>query len=282
MPMTMHNPGRAGLVSIALGTMLVCSPAVSQAAERLTLANGFDVVCDHHALVDGRIRIYPKAMGPDYFELKPADVAAVEVVPDLPQVVEAAAEKVASVVNASSAIVPQKAKPAADTKLTAGDLHQLLSKAGSEHNVDEDLLASLVKAESNGNSHAISHAGARGLMQLMPRTAHQLGVADSFAPDQNVRGGTAYLDELLTRYHDNVALALAAYNAGPQAVDRYHGIPPYRETRAYVARVIHEFNRRVAARQRLARMAMTQTTNQAASGFHHPAASQLAASASLR
>jgi soluble lytic murein transglycosylase-like protein len=74
-------------------------------------------------------------------------------------------------------------------------------------------------------------------------------VQDSFQPDENVRGGSAYLDALLTQYHDNLALALAAYNAGPEAVDKYHGIPPYRETRAYVARVIHEFNRRVLARE---------------------------------
>ena len=86
-------------------------------------------------------------------------------------------------------------------------------------------------------------------MQLMPGTAQQLGVADSFAPDQNVRGGAAYLDRLLTRYRDNLVLALAAYNAGPEAVDRYHGIPPYHETRVYVARVVHEFNRRVGARR---------------------------------
>jgi soluble lytic murein transglycosylase-like protein len=81
-------------------------------------------------------------------------------------------------------------------------------------------------------------------MQLMPATATRLGVSDSFQPDQNIAGGSAYLDQLLTRYHDDIALALAAYNAGPGAVDRYHGIPPYRETRAYVARVITEFNRR--------------------------------------
>jgi len=82
-------------------------------------------------------------------------------------------------------------------------------------------------------------------MQLMPKTATDLGVADSFAPGENIKGGTAYLDALLKRYHDNLALALAAYNAGPAAVDRWHGIPPYRETRAYVARVIHEFNRAI-------------------------------------
>jgi soluble lytic murein transglycosylase-like protein len=109
----------------------------------------------------------------------------------------------------------------------------------------------VVKAESGGAVRATSRAGASGLMQLMPGTAQQLGVADSFAPDQNVRGGTAYLDALLTRFHDNIALALAAYNAGPEAVDRYHGIPPYHETRVYVARVVHEFNRRVSAREKL-------------------------------
>ena len=81
-------------------------------------------------------------------------------------------------------------------------------------------------------------------MQLMPATASEMGVQDAFRPDQNIAGGTAYLDELLTRYRDNIALALAAYNAGPGAVDRYHGVPPYRETKEYVARVIREFNRR--------------------------------------
>jgi soluble lytic murein transglycosylase-like protein len=212
------------------------------AAEHITLANGFEMVCDHHALVEGRMRIYALAASSDYMELNPGAIRAVETVPDPPAAVP------------SAEIAAPQAKPAAETRLTetrltAADLHQLLTKAGSEHDVDADLLASLVKAESNGNAQAVSRAGARGLMQLMPGTARQLGVSDSFAPEQNVRGGTAYFDSLLTRYHDNIALALAAYNAGPEAVDRYHGIPPYRETRAYVARVMHEFNRRVAARR---------------------------------
>jgi soluble lytic murein transglycosylase-like protein len=81
-------------------------------------------------------------------------------------------------------------------------------------------------------------------------------VQDSFKPDENVRGGSAYLDALLARYNDNMALALAAYNAGPAAVDKYHGIPPYHETKAYVARVIHEFNRRVRAREAASRAAV--------------------------
>ena len=122
----------------------------------------------------------------------------------------------------------------------------MAAKAGAAHDLDVELLASVIRAESNGNVHAVSRVGARGLMQLMPDTASKLGVADSFRADQNINGGTAYLNDLLVRYHDNLALALAAYNAGPAAVDKYHGIPPYRETRRYVARIIHDFNRRKA------------------------------------
>ncbi len=224
---------------LAVGLCLV--PA-AHGAEHLTLANGFDLVCDHHALVEGRVRVYPKAAAEDYFELAPDAIRGVEIVPDPPAA------------HADTDTAPLKT-PAAiiDTRLTAADLHQLLSKAGSEHNVDADLLASVVKAESGGNARATSRAGARGLMQIMPATARDLGVADSFAPEQNIRGGTSYLDWLLTRYHDNIVMALAAYNAGPEAVDRYRGIPPYHETRLYVARVIHEFNRRIEARQQQAR-----------------------------
>ena len=86
-------------------------------------------------------------------------------------------------------------------------------------------------------------------MQLMPGTAAHYRIADRFSPERNVNAGSAYLSDLLTRYHDNIALTLAAYNAGPAAVERYHGIPPFRETQVYVARVIREFNRRVLAEQ---------------------------------
>jgi soluble lytic murein transglycosylase-like protein len=224
--------------AVALSVLALGAALPMLAAERITLANGFDLVCNHHAVVDGRVRVFLKADAPDYFELKPDAITGYESVPD----------PAPPPVPANQAGTPAPTATKADSKLTPADLHQLLSKAGAVHNVDEDLLASLVKAESGGNPRATSRAGARGLMQLMPGTARQLGVADSFAPDQNVRGGTAYLDSLLTRYHDNIALALAAYNAGPEAVDRYHGIPPYHETRVYVARVVHEFNRRIMAR----------------------------------
>jgi soluble lytic murein transglycosylase len=106
-----------------------------------------------------------------------------------------------------------------------------------EHDVPPALVKAVIAAESLFDTDAVSRKGAQGLMQLMPTTASKLGVADPFSADQNVRGGVRYLREMLDRYGD-MRRALAAYNAGPKAVDRYHGIPPYPETRAYVQRVM--------------------------------------------
>lgn len=229
---------------ITLAALAILAPA-GQAAERVTLSNGFEMRCDHHAKVDDRIRLYLSAGEDNYIEFAPDEITGFEKLPDPPPTPPSLAEKPLT--------TPATRR---DSKLNPADLREMLVKAGQAHNLDVDLLASLVKAESGGNAHAVSPAGARGLMQLMPTTAAQLGVNDSFEPLQNVRGGTTYLDELLTRYHNNLALALAAYNAGPEAVEKYHGIPPYHETRAYVARVIHEFNRRVLAREAQARLAV--------------------------
>jgi len=106
-----------------------------------------------------------------------------------------------------------------------------------EHDVPPALVKAVIAAESLFDTDAVSRKGAQGLMQLMPSTASKLGVADPFSADQNVRGGVRYLREMLDRYGD-MQRALAAYNAGPTAVDRYHGVPPYPETRAYVQRVM--------------------------------------------
>jgi hypothetical protein len=216
--------------------LLVGVPRPVQAAERVSLTNGYDILCNHHAQVGSHIRLYLGPGDSSYIDREPSDIARIESVPDPPPPAETAS------------INPQT-EPGFEARLSPVDLHEMLAQAGRQHNLDADLLASVVKAESNGDAHAVSRAGARGLMQLMPKTAAAQGVEDSFRPDQNVRGGSAYLNELLVKYHDNIALALAAYNAGPAAVDKYHGIPPYHETRAYVARVIHEFNRRVLARE---------------------------------
>jgi soluble lytic murein transglycosylase-like protein len=236
--------GRRIIAATSLAALAALGPA-ARAGESVTLRTGFEMRCDHHVEADGRVRLYLSPGEDNYIELAPQDIAGVELVPD-PTPAPVAAD------------IPTATAPTANlnAKLSPADLDEMLGRAGKEHNLDEDLLASLVKAESGGNARAVSSAGARGLMQLMPGTASGLGVDDSFKPEENVRGGTAYLDGLLTRYHDNLALALAAYNAGPVAVDKYHGIPPYHETRAYVARVIHEFNRRVLAREAQARRAV--------------------------
>ncbi len=202
-----------------LGTV----PAL-QAAEEITLKNGFNLLCDHREQAGDRVRLFTSRDSGNFVEVDAAEIASVEAVPDPPPATVAIS--------------------APEPKLTDADVHQLIAKAGANHNLDVDLLASVVRAESGGNILAVSRTGAQGLMQLMPGTAAQLGVANSFHADENINGGTAYLDALLLRYHDHLALALAAYNAGPAAVDKYHGVPPYRETRVYVARVIREFNRR--------------------------------------
>jgi hypothetical protein len=111
--------------------------------------------------------------------------------------------------------------------------------AAKEHKVDPAFIAAVIRAESNGVSTAVSRKGARGLMQLMPATARRLGVRSPFDPKENIRGGTAYLAELAARYGDTRPdLVLAAYNAGEHAVEEYKGVPPYRETREYVRRVL--------------------------------------------
>lgn len=236
--------GRFFITVAALGAL---TPA-AWAGERVTLHNGFEMRCEHHAEIEGRVRLYLSAGEDNYIEFARQEIAAVEEVADLPPPATAGSP-------ASNAVAASTAL-GKDAKLSPADLDEILVKASGEHNLDVDLLASLVKAESGGNARAVSRAGARGLMQLMPGTAADLGVENSFQPDENVRGGSVYLDALLTRYHDKLALALSAYNAGPAAVDKYRGIPPYHETRAYVARVIHEFNRRVLAREALARQAV--------------------------
>jgi len=133
-------------------------------------------------------------------------------------------------------VVAEAPKPAKSTV-------QIVSEASEKHGVDSDFIHSVIKQESAGNANAVSRTGARGLMQLMPGTALQLGVNDSFSPEQNVHGGTTYLKELLERYKGDAIKALAAYNAGPGAVDRYNGIPPYRETQQYVKRVVSDYNK---------------------------------------
>jgi hypothetical protein len=231
-----------------------CLPMV--AAERVTLANGFTVDCLRHEAEGDRTRLVlaePTGAGEAaYMDVAGTAIASIALTAEP---VTSSGPKDGAKGHGAKLAGPASAVALAGLAaangegrtMTADEMHPLLTKAGVAHRIDEDLLASVVRAESGGQTHAVSRTGARGLMQLMPGTANSMGVADAFEPGQNVDGGAAYLDRLLIRYHDDIALALAAYNAGPGAVDKWHGVPPYRETRAYVARVIREFNRRKLA-----------------------------------
>jgi soluble lytic murein transglycosylase-like protein len=114
----------------------------------------------------------------------------------------------------------------------------MIGRVAAKHGVPDWLVRNVVKAESGGNPIARSPVGAMGLMQLMPGTAAELGVSDPFNPAENLDGGTRYLRQMLDRFDGDVAKAVAAYNAGPGAVEKHGGIPPYAETQAYVKRVL--------------------------------------------
>jgi soluble lytic murein transglycosylase-like protein len=133
----------------------------------------------------------------------------------------------------SGSFVPGVGRP-----LAASTLDALVASASRSRAVSPALIAAVINAESHGDPTAISRAGAQGIMQLMPATSLHYGVVNPFDPAQNIDGGAHYLHDLLRRYRGNITLAVAAYNAGPGAVDAARGIPAFAETRAYVARVV--------------------------------------------
>ena len=134
---------------------------------------------------------------------------------------------------------------------------ELIRAAAEKHGVEAQLIASVIAVESNFNPRAVSRKLAQGLMQLMPETAARFAVTNMFDPAQNIEAGTRYLKELLERYGQDLRLALAAYNAGPERVEQYQGVPPYRETRSYVRKVTQavERNKRKISTQRTQRVA---------------------------
>ncbi len=149
--------------------------------------------------------------------------------------------KQAPQVSLQNALTEATAVQANTQPTSKSQILNVVSQISKKHGVDEKLVQALIKQESGFNPKAKSKSGAIGLMQLMPATAKNLGVKDPYNTVQNVEGGVKYLKSMLNKYNGNVILALAAYNAGPGAVDKYSGVPPYQETQNYVKNILANY-----------------------------------------
>jgi len=203
-------------VTLAFLTVSVCGFA----ADVAVLRNGFSIRHERREVVGETTRLYLNRDGSGYVDVRSEEIDHFE----------------------------RDLTPAPGT--TALKLPDVVGSASHRYHLDPDLVNSVIRAESGFNPKAVSRKGAKGLMQLEPQTAAHLGVADPFDPETNVDGGTRYLRELLVRYNFDLIKALAAYNAGPQRVEQYHGVPPYYETQAYVAKVVRDFNRKKLAERK--------------------------------
>src|SRR5229473_559741 len=214
--------------------------ATTWASDLAILRNGFSIRYERREVIDSTTRLYTSGDAGSYVDVPTTAIERFE----------------------KEQIAPRIAPP-----LPPQGLSDFVNSASAHYRLDPDLVNSVIHAESGFNPHAVSRKGARGLMQLMPRTALQLGVSNAFDPQSNVEGGTRYLRELLERYNFDLVKALAAYNAGPRRVEQYRGVPPYYETHAYVARIIRDFNHKKLAQRAAARQAQA----------HKPVGSQQAA-----
>jgi soluble lytic murein transglycosylase-like protein len=209
------------------------------ADEVAVLKNGFSIRHERRVVVGDVTRLYVTADGASFVDVPTAEIEHYEAAPESksPFLAKDARN------GAPGASVFPRSNPV--------DLNDVVNTASGHYRLDPDLVSSVIKAESGFNVHAVSRKGAQGLMQLMPGTASQLGVPNAFDPQANVEGGAKYLRELLERYNFDLVKALAAYNAGPQRVEQFGGVPPYYETRAYVARVVRDFNKKKAAQRKV-------------------------------
>src|SRR5579862_4613350 len=218
------------------------------AGEVAVLKNGFSIRHERREVVGDVTRLYVNADGSSFVDVPTADVDHFEAAPE--GTGSPSFARNAKGARASGSRLPASGFASSGfVGLPNPDLTDLVNEASGRYRLDPDLVHSVIKAESGFNVRAVSPKGAQGLMQLMPGTASQLGVQNPFDPQANVEGGTKYLRELLEKYNFDLVKALAAYNAGPQKVERFGGVPPYYETRAYVARVVKDFNKKKVAQK---------------------------------
>ena len=223
----------AAVIALWAMTVLPCC-----AADSAVLRNGFSIRFERRQDMGFVTRLYVKRDDESSFvDVPTAEIDHIEAAPD----VAAATNNQATHATKQSAASQSPGHPV--------DINEVVESASGTYQLDPDLVNSVIRAESGFNVRAVSPKGAQGLMQLMPQTAALLGVQNAFDPEANVAGGTRYLRELLERYNFDLIKALAAYNAGPQRVEQYGGVPPYYETRAYVARIVRDFNKKKRAQK---------------------------------
>lgn len=221
----------AAIIALLATTALPCP-----AADTAVLRNGFSIRHERRQVIGTITRLYVDGDDTSFVDVPTAEIDHFETVP-----AEAMPRE------------PGKNDPTSRLQMQSTaesiqpDLNEVVRTASGTYHLDPDLVNSVIRAESGFNVRAVSPKGAQGLMQLMPQTASNLGVQNAFDPKANVEGGTRYLRELLERYDFDLIKALAAYNAGPQRVEQYGGVPPYYETKAYIARVVRDFNKKKLA-----------------------------------
>ena len=225
---------RLSQIGIAVMVAMTLAAAAS-GAELANLRNGFTIRAERHESLGDTTRLYTGiTASAGYIDIPTSQIEGFEP-------------------------APAELQPVTVDVSKAHDLKTLVESASERSQVDADFIASVIRAESGNNPKAVSRKGAQGLMQLMPATASQMGVTNSFDPAQNIDAGVRYLRDLLLAYNNDMVKALAAYNAGPQRVQQYKGVPPYRETHAYVARVITDYNRKKLAQRKQALAAASRT-----------------------
>lgn len=268
---------------LTVTVLLIVAQMSARAGQIANLRNGFSIHFDHKEQSANSTRLFT-ATG--YLDIANDQITSFEEdeTPVLPEPSAAAApapsisaESVATIKTASAKPVvnmplptPLVLQPVSMSKMTPPprlvlDLDQVVREASTKNRLDPDFVSSVIKAESNFKTHAVSRKGALGLMQLMPSTAAQLGLSDPFDPRANVEAGAAHLSALLDRYHNDPIKALAAYNAGAHRVKQYNGVPPYRETRDYINKIVRDFNAKKRAQMKAAGVVKVSNSGKSAS-----------------
>ena len=269
--------------TLTVAAVLMLAQMSAFAGQIAVLRNGFSIHFDRKEQSAKSTRLFTST---GYLDIATDQITSFEedetpVTPEPPPVA-APSTQMASAASVSQPIVNKSlAKPLLPAPVSSNlatppsaatqafDLDQVVREASSKNRLDPDFVRSVISAESNFKVHAVSKKGALGLMQLMPSTAAQLGVADPFDPRANVEAGTAHLSALLDLYNNDPIKALAAYNAGAHRVKQYNGVPPYRETRLYISKIVRDFNAKKRAQMKAA--GVTNASNPAKPAGSKPA-----------